>query len=522
MNKSSGTLRILVRTGVTVSNREASNAFLSCLAYVLGGLIFSSMAIIPVVAGSSEVAANSPLVFVVFVAMFDYLNTQVFLLRTTLTDKSTLSLFPLSPARSAGYRFVLMLLEKRILFYAVPMLVVFAALLLREEPGEAMMVVFLYVSLYLVISELLFGILPIFRTLAERYSPRTAMQIAIIPIVFFLFIPGVFHVRHEMVLRIPVVSQFVKGFKYTVASGFVPAAAEVGELLSISLVLGAAMTAAGLLLQRIGPALALPLAGASRRKTGKKASSTRYSSKDDAKGEEEEYETEKSQEELGEIGSRVFRRLIFLDWKIRQKEERFLLLIIAAPFAALLLAQSVTPALHSPMASVILPTFILTQIAGIPYIDNIFTRRGLRLKNVSILPVKPEIFVRMKFLSGWIPIVLASFFTTLILGLRWHISYYQGIQATIYSLFIPSVLIFITNTFTLAFYRISRHPFIYASIALIIESVMTTAYVLLMTFDFLAGLMFVLVLLSLIYFRWMPGWGRKLSLEFQNLLEEWR
>lgn len=522
MNNSSGPLRILVSTGITVSNREASKPFLSYLAYVLGGLLFSTLAIVPVVAGSSRISANSPLVFLVFVVIFDYLNIQVSLVRTTLTNAFMLSLFPMSWLRSAAYRFILMLLDKRVLFYLVPMLAVTTALLARGEVTQAVSVTLLYMSIYLVISEFLFGILPFFRALAERYSARTAMQITMLPVVFFLFIPGIFHIRHEMVLRVPVVSQFVRGFRYAVASDFVPAAAQAGELLSISLVLGAAMAAAGLLLRIVSPVLSPLLVGAGRRKSGGTRSSAGSSRDDDSGSGEEDVDRQSLQQKSIESAFGTVRRLVFLDWRIRQKEERFLLLVIAAPFAALLLAQSITPALHSPMASVILPVFIVTQIAGIPLIDNSYTRRGLQLNHVSILPAAPSVFVRLKFFSTWLPVVFANLLATLILGLRWHMTYYQAVQGFLFSLFIPSVLISLNHVFTLRFNRISRHPLISASLGIVIESLATVAYVLTMAYNFLFGLAFIALLFALVCFRWMPGWRTKLSMEFQNLLEESR
>ncbi len=520
MDRFTGTLRTLIKTSLIISNREAPHAFLSYLAYAMGGLIFSITAIIPVVLTSSKAAADAPLIFLVVVAMFDYLNIQTFLTHTTLTSRSELSLFPFSGLRSIVYRFILMLLNKRILFYVIPMIVESAALMVKGEVGAAAIAVLLYVFLYVIMSEMLFFILPRFRALAERYSVRTAMQIAILPVLGFLFTPGIFHIRPEIVLRIPVASQFVRGGGFAVASDFVPAAGQVGELALISLVFGAAASAVGLLLLRIRPVASPFQAATALAPTGKRVSGAGAHHGKEAAENEEVLPTEISPDAGTARPPQRARRLVFLDWKMRQREEKLLSVMIISPFLALLLAESIVPALHWPLVSVILPIFLVVQFAGIPLIDQSFTHRGLRLKHVATLPVSPAAFVRFKSFSAWILIVLAALFVTILQGLRWQMSYYQEVQGIVFSMFISSILIIVGNTFVLDFNWISRHPLISIPVLLTTEMVATLIYAFLMLFSFPVGLAFVVVLFALTYFCWVPAWGKRLASEFQALIDE--
>ncbi len=516
MMGSSGKLWILIRTNLIVLNREAPNAFMSYLTYALGGMIFSAVAIVPVIGPNSSSAAGAPLIFLLVVFMFDYLNLQVLLTRATLIDRSILGLFPLSGIWSGAIRFILMLLNRRILFYMIPVAVVVSTLFAKGEPAQALAMILLFGSLYLVLSGILFGMYPVFRAIAGRYSARTAMQIAMIPLLFVLFFPGLFQLSHRLVLRIPVAAEFVEGVRFILASDFTGGMLEVARLFLAALMLGGLLAAASFLLARVDPILHRVLtrkALALRRKadrepaamgSGKKLLSV---SKDRASAPDSSRATG-----LG--------RLILLDWQIRQKEEKFFFVILINPVLAFLLAQVIAPGFNRFLSSVILPVFIVTQMIGFLIIENGYTQRGLRLKHVSTLPVDPTKFVRIKFYSEWIPIVAGNLAVAFFIGLRSGITYYEGIQGIIYSLFIPFVLMLANDSLVLAFNSLSRHTIVSTFLILILEIVGTLVYVLLMVFNFALGAVCVSAFCAVSYFKWMPALGERLSSGFQTLLEE--
>ena len=503
---------ILIRTSLLVSNRDTANAFISYLAYALGGLGFSVMALIPVMDSASAAAAKSPFVFLAFVMMFDYINVQTLLGRVTLIDKSPFSPFPVSPVRSGIVRFILMLLDKRLLFYLVPMVVVLSAVLSRGFLAEAAATVALYSLVYLVTSEILFGLLPLFRALSARFGARTTRQIALLPLLFVLFFPGLFQMKQELVLRIPVAGEFVSGSKLIFAGELGGAMVQTGRLLLTTLVLGAVLIISGLLLSRIGPAIlssvAPEVSGGDNASDAGRLPVPRPLILTSA-----EVPVDSTVPRTPSRTLSLF-RIAFLDWKIRQREEKILFVILITPSLALL------PALSRPIASVIFPIFIVSQMVGLPLVENNLVQRGLRLKHISALPADPTRFVRAKFFSVWIPMVGVNFAVTVALGLRWGITYYQATQGIMYSMFIPMVLILINDALTLIFSSISRHPFISALILLIVEIIATLAYVLSMVFNVAAGIVFVAGPFAFAYFRRMPDWGRRIEAEFQTILEE--
>lgn len=518
MKGSSGKLRILIKTNLVVSNREAPNAFMSYLAYALGGMIFSIVAIIPVIGPDSSSAASSPLIFLMFVLMFDYLNLQVLLTRATLIDRSMLGLFPLSGMRSSVLRFILMLLDRSILFYIIPAIVVVTALFAKGEPAQALAMILLFGSLYLILSEILFGLYPVFRAIAERYSARTAMQIAVLPLLFVLFFPGLFQLSHKMVLRIPVAAEFVEGVRLILVSGFDGGMLEVVRLLLTALVLGGILLAAAFLLSRIDPLFHLALMKRTLNRTKRPKHDREPATSGFGK-------VNGSVSEVASSSAAASRapglgRLILLDWQIRQKEEKFFFIVLINPVLAFLLAQVIAPGFNRFLSFVILPVFIVTQMVGFLIIENGYTHRGLRLKHVSTLPVDPARFIRIKFYAEWIPIVAANLAVTFFLGMRSGITYYEGIQGIIYSLFIPFVLMLVNDSLVLAFNSLSRHAIVSTFLILVFELVGTFVYALLMIFNFAVGAVCVAVFCAVSYFRWMPALGKRLSSEFQTLLEE--
>ncbi len=519
MGRTPAKLRILIKTSLLVSNRQAPNVFLSYLAYSLCGILAAGIAIVPMVAPMSMDVQYFPLLFLLFVIMFDYFTIQTKLAATTLLDGSVLALFPLSRLRSIAVRFLLLLLDKRILFYTLPTLAVVAFLSIRGSIAQAVVMFLLFASFYLIMSESLFAVFPLLRKLANRFGARTATQIATLPIFVVIFLRTVIHLNRALIVHVPVASEFLKGSQNVIASNISGAMIQISYLILIALAFAVFFVAADSILARVGERLRISWPrDASEKGVAKvffRASSTPI-----ADAVEHDSGGALSSSHSTSTVVRAFAHLIFLDWKIHQKEERLLFVILVYPFFAVIYARSMIHQMHQPIASLVLPIFVLTQMIGIGLTENYFTRHGLRLKHVSILPMDPTKFVYGKSLSVWVLISGMNLISSVVLGYMFKLGYYQQVQGFTYSLFLPLVLVLTVNTLFLAFNRLSKHVFVSLVIELVVQFLASMIFVLLMLFNFAVGLMFVAGLFGVAHFFWMPAWGKKLSSEFQTLLEE--
>ncbi len=512
MNRFTGRLKTLVATSLVVSNREAVNGVISFLAYVLAGLVIAGMAIVPILApgmkGSPELFLN--LIF--FLIFFDIVTLQAKLTGTTLIEIRALGFFPISRTRSTVLRFTTFLVDKRLLLYLFPMLATAGSLITKGKWSSSVFALSLFLLFYLVISELLFALFPLLRRLSNRYSPRTVSQIVMLPLLFVFLLPSILHVKPVFMSKIPVVNQFAIGYKDAIDSNLSGATAQLGDLFVILLLLTAIFSAVDRIAMKAGGSLAWRSrpgrSGASESEVVHRAVKPREVSGGDVVP------------AAASAGRWKNVRLLFLDWTIRQKEERLLYVIVVYPFIGGMLLDGMAHRFHQLASSPVLPIFFITQLLGIAFMENQFTLHGLRLKHVSIHPMKPESYVRVKFFSVFLIVCTVNLVLTAALGFRLHMSAYGMLRGAIFSVFLPLVLVVSVTTLLLAFHEIYRHSLISLVIVVIVESVATAVYGLVMLSGLFFGALFVAGLLLVTLYLWIPAWGRKLALKFQTLLEE--
>ncbi|MCL4512308.1 MAG: hypothetical protein M1470_14805 [Bacteroidetes bacterium] len=515
----------ILRTNITVSNREAGNVFLSYLPYVLGGVILAGVAVIPIYAGNVRNLSGSTVASVLGLFMLDYLSVQIKLGVVTLIDESAFRLFPLSRIRSIFLRFFLFMLDKRILYYALPLLAVLIALAGHASLIQLLAMLFLFVSLYVLSSEIFFLVFIAFKKLANLFSAKTVTQAAIIPIILVSFLLSAIPRNNPTGLTaLPIVSEFSRGFHSILASNAGIASLEAGHLLLISLFIGVVFLILDSFYARSSHHLRTSFAARGRERNpfhdamSEPGAAVSCDAKEfvntDSTGGSSMYETKVPS------ASRSARRLVFLDWKIHQKEERIFFLLLMYPFLAIMMMKIMNSRFHQHAASMILPIFFVTQLLGAGVTEHHFTGHGLRLKHVSIFPLNAARFVYVKSLSTWFLLSVVNLIVSVVAGLQFKLGAYQLLQGDIYSLFLPLVLVQLVNTLILSFNRLSRYSIISLLIVVALEFLSTMIYVLLMLFSFVVGLGFVAALFVLTYLFWIPRWGTKLSLEFQTLLEE--
>lgn len=503
-------LRMMIQTGVTVSNREAGNPTLSYVAYATGGFIFAVIAMIPVLSSQAPQSADILAAFLMIVSMFDYIGIQTLVFRASLTDPSTLAVFPVSRTGSAASRFVLFLLERRMLFYLIPALVVSGTFLLKGNIAGAIVTIVLYALIYLIVSELLFAILPFFRGMAKRYNARAVMEIALLPILSILFIPELFRIRHAALMEIPVLSQFITVSEYAVRSDAGGAVMQLIELLLMTSATGALLLTAGAFAVKIP---FHPASGGVTASTG--------AGKSGPVGRREEAAVEYpvvTAESTGK-GKHLVRRLIFHDWMVRQKEERLLQVLLSYAFFGFLLAQVAARNLPHAVEEAVFPAFIVSQIVGFALIANSLVRRGLRLKNAAIFPVDPVKFLRSKLLSSGILIVLANLLVTAAVAVSWKMSFPEVMYGTVFSLYLPVILLLTDAALILSSPVFARHAFLSITSLIVVEIIATSAYIALTMLSPSLGLIFPAVVLGLSFAVWVPYLGRRISAEFPKLLE---
>lgn len=517
------TLSVLIRTNLVVQNREAANPILSYLAYVLGGLLLAFIASVPFVTGSYprlEASQEFSISVLLILLMIDFFNLQTKLSGPALINKPTLSLFPLSRIRSMRLRFVLMLMDKRVIFYLLPMMVCVIVLMARGTIDGSAEVALLYIFIYVIISQVFFAVYPLLRKLADRFSVRTVMQVTSFLFATVFFLPELMHLSPDLAVRIPVVSEFIEATRDITGSNVAGAMGQVGSLVLISVVLAVILTSADWLFTKIGigglslfPPQQTRHAGDLRTGPTGLASKTAVDQNDDEEGDPPVLAP-------NAVSRQQVRRLVFLDWIIHQKEERILYTLVVYPVLAVMLARIIVRHFHKPLASLVLPVFLVTVMIGAVLTDNYFTKHGLRLKQISVFPLDRARFVLVKSLSSWAINVIVNLVAVLVLSVQFHTSTYQVFQGIIYSLFIPAVTVVLANVLILTFNIYSRHAIISFIINVAVEISATAVYVLLMLLNIILGLAFVAGFLASAYFLWIPSWGRRLNGTFQTLLEE--
>lgn len=519
MRRPTRRLVIAIKTNFILMNREAANAFMNYLAYVFGGLLLGTFAVGAVLTPESKITDQFPLTLFGLLAMFDYFNIQTKLNGASLVDKSFFSLFPLPTRRSIALRFLLLLADKRAIFYLLPMLAVAVILVVRGNPSAGAALILLFGVTYLIASELLFVLFPLLRKLADRFSVRTVVQIVGLPFLAVFMLAPMVHLPLDLLPRIPVLAGFVNGFRDATLSNSVGAVTQVGYLFLISVLLAAFFVSGYWLFSRIGIKLRLssPNRAALAKATFVSAGGPPPSSQNRTAP---TTGVDVAREGSSGRSAGINRRLVFLDWKIHQKEERLFYTIFMFPLIGVFLAQTIARRSHSPLASVVLPVFLVTLMLSAVLTDNYITNHGLRLKQVSIFPIDRKRFVFIRSLSSWSPVVVGNLVLVVVLGVQLHIAAYQFLQGVIYSFFMPLVTILLANTLIITFNIYSRHPIITFIIIIIAETLGTLVYALLMILSLIVGIAFVLGLFSVTYYLLVPAWGRQLSARFQTLLEE--
>ncbi len=509
---------VSIRTNLILMNREAANPFLTYLAYAFGGLLLASLAVPPALTPALGVSGQLRLTLFGFLVMLDFFSIQTKLNGAALIDKSLFSLFPLSAPRSIALRFLLLLVDKRAIFYLFPMLAAVIALFVKGTPAGSAALVLIFALTYLIASELLFALFPLLRKLADRFGVRTVMQVVTLPFIGVFILASMIHLPPDLPLRIPVLAEFVNGFRNAAISNFPGAFTQIGYLLLISALLAAVLVCGYRLFSKIGIELQL-----SSQHHAARAGATIVSA--EAASLQPRGGTAAADADVlrgyssGPTASSNS-RLIFLDWKIHQKEERLFYTILMFPFMGVFLAQTIARRSHSPLASLVFPVFLVTLMLGAVLTDNYITNHGLRLKHVSVFPFELKRYVFVRSFSSWSPIATGNLILVVVLGVQLHVAAYQILQGVIYSFFMPLVAILLANTLIITFDIYSRHPIISFVITIVGELIATLVYVLLMVLNFLLGIAFVLGLFSFTYFFLVPGWGRQLSTRFQTLLEE--
>ncbi|MCL5020289.1 MAG: hypothetical protein M1339_01200 [Bacteroidetes bacterium] len=512
-------LKILTRTNLIVSNREATNAFLSYVGHAIAALFLLGIAIVPLIGAASKDTRPFPLIFILFVAMMDYFSIQSKLATTSLIDNSTLSLFPLSRIRSVALRFIVLLLDKRILFYLVPVLGVIIFLFGKASLVQLLIMVILFATLYFFVSELLFPIFILLRRLADRYSAKTVTQLAAIPFLIVFLLLSLLHPKGDFALQVPVVSQFAKAFWDVLTSDTGETLKQLSELVLITVAYSMASVTVSAFVPKLGVVQNLSRA-LQLSKRGAKEESPSDSAIPVGRGIRPAYSDHFSERGGAGTAGHSLRSCLLLDWRIRQKEERVVYTLVMYPALGVWAGLTMSHTSHRPGNSSIFLIFFIALMLGVAVTENHLTQRGLRLKHVSIFPLDERMFVLMKSLSVWLLISGIDLLTVVLIALWVRTGVYQELQGLIYSVYIPLVFLLSSTTLALYFNSISRHPLISLVLILAVGIIGTFIYVMLMLFNFFVGLTVVIGMFLLTYFLWIPSWGSKLSSEFQVLLEE--
>lgn len=518
-------LRALAKTNLIISNREAVNTVVSYIMYILMSLLLVGTILGSIYSNHQSDGAPAIVVFVSSLLLYDYVLIQAKLRGRSLIDKFTFALFPVSRLRSLSIRFFLILVDKRIFFYLLPLLGVMIVLATRGDFVEMLFMLLLFTSMYLVISEFFFLLYSLLRKIADRFSVRAATQFSAIPLVLFFFsINSLARGNTNLVVMTPVVSQFAKGFRVILTSDAAAASIEVGLLFVFFISIALTASAAGFVFDRVAFHKRLRFAVWGNMRVRENSDSLRV----EAAGKRRIITTIKEKrvasrdavirEDPGP-GTHIGWHLVFVDWLVHQREEKILFLLLLYPLMAIFAIIRIVSRLHFDPGSLILPIFFITQILGFYFTENHFTGHGLRLSHIVLTPLNPFKFVFAKTISTWGLLSLMNVFVCLFCGVYLNLDIFTLAQGTIYSVFLPLVLLQFANTLSLYFPGISRHPLISLFIIVISELALTEIYILIMSLSFLAGLLFVATAFYLSYALSVPSWGRQLSKQIQFLLE---
>jgi len=456
--------------------------------------------------------------------LYDYFFIQVKLQGTSLIDRSAFSLFPVSRPRSLSFRFLLFVVDKRILFYLLPMLGMMVILVSRGEALEMLVIFSLFVSTYLIMSEVFFLIYLLFRRIADRFGVRTATQIATIPFILIAVLANSIHDKPTVVAAIPIVSQFTKSFLAILTSDVKTASTQIGSLLVFFILIAFAISVLSFVLDKVTLHNRL-LFTTWGHKEGLDNPASLHADMHRSVGtpqktEESSTAVEKHLvEEDPALSTHIGWHLVLVDWLVHQREERILYLLLLYPLMVIFVIVRMISRLHFEPGSLILPVFFLTQILGFYFTENHFTGHGLRLSHTVLTPLNPYRLVLAKTISTWGLLSLMNVFVCVFCGVYLNMSVHVLAQGTIYSFFLPLVLLQLANTLSLYLPGISRHPLFSVFIIVISELILTAIYVSLMILNFFAGIFFVSLIFVLSYVISLPAWGRQLSKQLQILLE---
>ena len=520
-------LLTLLKTNMIISNRESVNAFVSYIAYGVLSLLVTVPILVLLRTNKESEQVRGIITFVSFLFFCDYIFAQIKLRSASLIDKSSFSLFPVSRSRSLLLRLFLFLVDKRILFYLLPMGCMMVLFANREETSEAFTVPLLFIPMYMVMSEVSFFFYSILRKLANRFSARVVTQIAMLPFIAIGLLVNVVHHKVALIAMVPIMSQCVKGFHAILASRIEAASIEGGYLLVISFLFALAAPNIGFVSDKFPSRKRLQLVTHGDKRCEDNPDSLNIElSLERApakKIEENAYiAVENSIAEISKPVDHTSWQLILMDWLIHQREEKILYLLLLWPLTMIFLIIKMIPNMHYihfEPGLLILPVFFLTQFLGVYFTENHFTSHGLRLTHFVLTPLDPYRFVFSKSISTWGLLSLMNVFVCMFCGVYLNMNFYTLAQGTVYSIFLPLVLLQSANTLGLYFPGISRHPLISLIMILVSELVITAIYVFMMLLNFLTGILLVAAIFILSYVVSLPVWGRQLSKQIQILLE---
>ncbi len=510
-------IHLLVKTNFLVSNRESGNSFLSYLAYALGGLVLSFIGVASVLDPSNKQTAGFLVMLPMMMAFLDFMAMQLRLNFTNLTECRSLDLFPISRIRSTYIRFITFLTEKRLLFYALPLLTVLFILFKKGNAAHLFATLLVFLFLYIIISEILFAVFPILRKLADHFSAKTVIQASMLVLGLPLILLSRFYGPNGHI-TVPIISDFASAMKAIAMSNMPAVFVPLSHLAIIALLLPVVFLSAGAAVSK----LALRVGHGTWRTYPARVAS----SKNQIMSTILRKRTDESAASLPVLEQTRYKRersvlhLSFTDIRIRQKEERVFYMIPLYPFLAIALMQIISRRFHESAASPVLPIFFVTMMFGIALTENQFTQHGLRLSHISIFPFSRAKIVYLKSFSTWSIISAVNVILCIILGFKFHISGLRMLHGIVYSVYQPLVLVILLNTFILQFNGLYRVAIISLFVIVIAEIFATVVYVLVMLLSPLIGVLFVTGLFVVAYSLMIPWWGRRLSFEFQNLLEE--
>ncbi len=518
-------LLTLARTNITVTNRESASPVLSYALYVLISFILVGLVLAPALITNSNGQVYALAVFVSILFLYDYFPIIAKLRGLSLIDRFAFLLFPISRTRSFASRLFLFIADKRVSFYLVPLLGIEAFLAREGSAAGVLLMLLLFISIYLAMSEIFFLLYAILRKLADRFSVRAVTQFSgVLFLLSALLINAFAHGETDMLTMVPVLSQFIKAFQAILSSHFKAASIETGYLLAFVCGIALSVSVVAYMYDKTAAHLRTQFAPRSDRR--KERELDPFDVKGSETGREFDRITETTStakktlahEDLAPA-RQIARHLAIMDWLIHQREEKILYLLLLYPLLMIFAIVRLTPRFHFEHNSLIFPIFFLTPLLGFYFTENHFTAHGLRLSHLVLSSLNPYKFVFAKTISTWGLLSLMNLFVCVFCGLYLSVTVYAMVPGMIYSLLLPLVLLQLANSISLYFPSSSRHPLISLLIIVFSELVATGAYVLIMQLSLVIGTLVVLSTFYLSFVVSMPAWGRQLGKQLQILLE---